>query len=205
MSEIINGHLTNVDSIIYKYATEFRGHVKNSLINQLKSAKVIYDCSNKLSNYSDFERFCETIGIKPKSSTMSKLKKIGQYYDLFSSHIDSLPDSWTSIYQIALLGDEEAERLLNNGIITKDTTGKDIKDINGKPERGESAQDGEEEAIEGEIIPNGNNKSQLCTVNIIEETLKDQETLHNIISLIDGLKKIGAECVINSQFKNQFI
>jgi hypothetical protein len=63
----------------------------------------------------NFRRFCEELKLSPESSTYRKLKKIGEAADRLKGVADRVPNSWTTLYQLAKLEREVFDRVLTSG------------------------------------------------------------------------------------------
>jgi hypothetical protein len=74
-----------------------------------------------------FEEFCEKVKCKPSSSTTRKYLKIGTEADWLLPIADRLPADWTTIYEVAVLGQTKAEELVSRGILNPQATAKELK------------------------------------------------------------------------------
>jgi hypothetical protein len=79
---------------------------------------------------SEFQRFCELIQMK--TSNLKKLAVIGSKYEYLMSRADKLPTSWSTVYAVAQLANEEIERLIDNGLLSQRTAASDLDAALGK-------------------------------------------------------------------------
>lgn len=120
---------TRNDSIINKnvieYADKFNGYAVKTAEAIIQMAKVVNDAKNALGAI-DYEEFCSQVGYKSDSSTIRKLKSIGEKYETLLSRSKSLPSNWTTIYQISRLTSELIDQKINEGVITPTMDGKNL-------------------------------------------------------------------------------
>jgi hypothetical protein len=120
---------TRNDSIINKnvieYADKFNGYAVKTAEAIIQMAKVVNDAKNSLGAI-DYEEFCNQVGYKSDSSTIRKLKSIGEKYETLLSRSKSLPSNWTTIYQISRLTSELIDQKINEGVITPAMDGKNL-------------------------------------------------------------------------------
>jgi len=132
MNAIINN--TNTSFVPSEKAVvlieEFKNHARKTAESILEMGKVVYE-AKKLADY-EFGYFCAKIGFERTSPTIRKFVQIGQKYELLISKSKSLPSNWTTIYDVALLGNELIEEYVNDGSINQATTGKEVKVLLGK-------------------------------------------------------------------------
>ena len=61
--------------------------------------------------------FYERIKVEPNGSTCRKLKKIGSRKARFKQVLDKLPNSWTTLYELARLDDHEFRQLVDDDML----------------------------------------------------------------------------------------
>jgi hypothetical protein len=64
----------------------------------------------------EFRRFCELVQMK--TSNLKKLAVIGSRYEYLMSRADKLPTSWSTVYAVAQLANDEIERLIDQGVVS---------------------------------------------------------------------------------------
>lgn len=109
---------------------KFQTHARKTAESILEMGKIVFQ-AKKLADY-EFSFFCVSIGFDRSSPTIRKFEKIGEKYDLLISKSKSLPSSWTTIYDVAVLGNEVIEDYVNNGSINQATSAKELKTLLGK-------------------------------------------------------------------------
>lgn len=109
---------------------KFQTHARKTAESILEMGKIVFE-AKKLADY-EFSFFCISIGFDRSSPTIRKFEKIGEKYDLLISKSKSLPSSWTTIYDVAVLGNEVIEDYVNNGSINQATSAKELKTLLGK-------------------------------------------------------------------------
>jgi hypothetical protein len=195
---------TNIDELIARYAQEFYHYCKKTVENHLNPGRVIYECSVNVSNETDFERFCELVGIDKDSSTLRKYKIIGKHFVALDSHRDKLPINWTTLYDLARLGNEKIEMLISSGLVNSNTTGAELRAL-AKNKTGSNLPqliEDESDVIEGEIVQNGTTEEMLCSIFINPEILENQDCILVLIKCLDGIKALGANCKLTDKFSN---
>ena len=126
-TEIINNQTSiNSDSSVVQLATDFKNYFVKSADNILEMARVVTQASQDLKGQR-YKDFCHLIGFETQSSTLKKLLKIGEKYDLLKKNINALPASWTTLYQISLISSDDIVKYVDNGIINPDLKAKDLK------------------------------------------------------------------------------
>jgi len=109
---------------------KFQTHARKTAESILEMGKIVFEAKKLVS--SQFCFFCESIGFDHKSPTIRKFVSIGEKYELLISKSKNLPASWTTIYEVAVLGNEVIEDYISDGSINHTTTGKDLKSLIGK-------------------------------------------------------------------------
>jgi hypothetical protein len=106
--------LSAVNEPLVPYIEQYKQFAKagaNGIIDQCYTlVKAEDDLSKK-----NFKRFCEELKLSPESSTYRKLKKIGEEADRLKSAGDQVPNSWTTLYQLAKIEREVFDRVLTSG------------------------------------------------------------------------------------------
>lgn len=118
---------TSASDEIQQSATEFRGYARKTVEGSLEMGRIVYEAKTKLQGIGEFESFCELIGHQKRSSTIKKLKTIGERYETLKPIADRLPSNWTTLYQISRLDPEVIVEEVDKGSINNSVTGKDIK------------------------------------------------------------------------------
>ncbi len=94
-STIVNtSNTTIITKQVTEYANQFKVQAKKTAEGVLEMARVVFEA--KKLGATDFEVFCSEVGYKSDSSTIRKLKSIGEKYEFLLSRSKSLPTSWTT-------------------------------------------------------------------------------------------------------------
>jgi len=127
---------------VTEYASQFKIQARKTAEGVLEMAKVVYD-AKQLSTL-DFEAFCYEVGYASDSSTIRKLKSIGEKYQFLLARSKSLPASWTTLYQVSRLTAEVIEQKIDEGVINPQIDGKSLSKILGveKPSEAKSVPKG---------------------------------------------------------------
>jgi hypothetical protein len=135
------------------YANQFKVQAKKTAEGVLEMARVVYDA--KQLGTADFEVFCSEVGYKSDSSTIRKLKSIGEKYQILLSRSNSLPTSWTTLYQVSRLSAEVIDQKINEGVITPHLDGKGL-----------AARLGLAEPVAPKAVPNGTGNNLSFSVDL---------------------------------------
>jgi hypothetical protein len=76
-----------------------------------------------------FEEFCERVNLRPSSSTTRKYLKIGVEGDWLLLIAKNLPADWTTIYNVAVIGENKARDLIEHGFLHPEATAKKLKEV----------------------------------------------------------------------------
>ena len=102
--------------IVETLVDRYRKAVKASSKNILDIAKTIYQVEKELGViYKD--AFYQTVELDPKGSTVRKLKKIGEEFTRFQPFLDKLPNTWTTLYELASMDKEDFARVVDAGVL----------------------------------------------------------------------------------------
>lgn len=176
MSSIIvnTSNNLNISKKVAEYADQFKGYARKTAEGVLEMARVVYDA--KQLDKAEFEVFCAVVGYKSDSSTIRKLNSIGEKYQILLSRTQSLPNSWTTLYQVSRLTTEMIDRKINEGVITPNLDGKGLAERLGlaEPKPPKNVQKGTESkmnfSVDIDLIPSPTLKIKL------QHLLKELET-----------------------------
>ena len=71
--------------------------------------------------------FCQEVGIEHNGPTFRKLRKIGQQSARFLPVIDRVPNSWTTVYELAKLDHDQFTSIVEAEALTATSTMKELK------------------------------------------------------------------------------
>jgi hypothetical protein len=104
---------------------QYRQFSKAGAVGIIDQCRTLVFAKNELSP-NNFKRFCEAIKVVEKSSTFKKLCAIGEVADRFHAVIDRVPNTWTTLYQLAKLTVEEFDRLVTSGVLHASMTADEL-------------------------------------------------------------------------------
>ncbi|MCX7248792.1 MAG: hypothetical protein NTX31_14170, partial [Burkholderiales bacterium] len=85
------------------------------------------------------------------SSLIRKFTQIGSKFDQLIANADKLPNTWTTVYQIALLADDSITALMEKGVINPRLSGSNVKEVLGLSQTKATVV----AAAATEVVPNG--------------------------------------------------
>src|ERR1035437_213185 len=103
----------------------YRQFAKAGAVGIIDQCRTLVFAKNELSP-NNFKRFCEAIKVVEKSSTFKKICAIGDVADRFHAVIDRVPNTWTTLYQLAKLTVEEFDRLVTSGVLHASMTADEL-------------------------------------------------------------------------------
>jgi hypothetical protein len=80
----------------------------------------------------DREWFYAQVKLDPKGSTARKLRVIGQALPRFQPFLNVIPNTWTTLYELARLEDEDFKLVVNSGVLHPFVTLKEIDEARGR-------------------------------------------------------------------------
>ncbi len=111
-------------------AETFHLYAKRTAESVLNMAKVVLDMKSELKGW-EFAQFCDLIGYDPKSSAIRKFVAIAVKYSYLIARADKLPSSWTTIYQISRLSEDEIGQKIDKGLISSKLMGANVQRVLG--------------------------------------------------------------------------
>jgi hypothetical protein len=116
-AEVLAKLVPNQSAMVIELVKEYHSLVKASGENILDLGKTIYVVETEL-NQRYREDFYHQVGLDPKSSTVRKLKAIGEKHMRFMPFLGRLPTSWTTLYALARMSDEEFQRIVEADVLS---------------------------------------------------------------------------------------
>ena len=114
---------------IETYVVRYNSFLKKTAEAILGLAQTLAEAKKNL-NGVDFNIFCDEVGTPEGSPTCTKLLKIADNAARFQPFVSRLPNTWTTIYQLAKLPAEKFERVSAN--LTPFITAREINEIVGE-------------------------------------------------------------------------
>jgi hypothetical protein len=140
---INNSNIKITDNNVIQLAQDFKSYFVKTADNILEMARITTKANLELKGQR-YKDFCHLIGFETQSSTLRKLIKIGEKYELLKKNINSLPASWTTLYQISLISPDDIVKYVDVGLINPDLKSKELKSIT----------DPSEVSTKSKIVPN---------------------------------------------------
>jgi hypothetical protein len=125
---INNSNIKITDNNVIQLAQDFKSYFVKTADNILEMARITTKANLELKGQR-YKDFCHLIGFETQSSTLRKLIKIGEKYDLLKKNINSLPASWTTLYQISLISSDDIVKYVDVGLINPDLKSRELKSI----------------------------------------------------------------------------
>ncbi|MCZ8018667.1 hypothetical protein [Novosphingobium sp.] len=111
---------------VEQYVERYRYYARNTVESILKLGETVLEAEAKLSRL-EIMIFCQEVGIDHNGPTFRKLRKIGQQAARFVPVIDRVPNSWTTVYELAKLENDKFETLVNSKALTATATMKELR------------------------------------------------------------------------------
>lgn len=124
---------------------------KHSIGAILDTGILLFDADAQLQD-AELDEFYNEINIPRKGSTAKKYKAIGAKAFLLRTHIELLPNNWTTIYELALLEKDQFDRLVQDHILHPAVTLQAIKDHFKKPNQSVASHVGGSAVPRSEIL-----------------------------------------------------
>jgi len=107
------------------YASRFNMWKKKTAMSYIEMAKVVVAAKDTLAK-DDFAQFTALIGYSTTSSFISKLHRIGLQAELFEKNVDALPSSFTTLYALTTVSQNELENLFDKNQIRPSLKGNEV-------------------------------------------------------------------------------
>jgi hypothetical protein len=120
--------IPNQSEAVKSLAEQYRKFAKASSEDILGLAETVYVANREL-NMRYLEEFYREVGLDPKSGTARKLKEIGEKLTRFQPYLEKLPNTWTTIYVLAKMQDQDFQRVADSGVLHPFATLKAIEDV----------------------------------------------------------------------------
>ena len=80
----------------------------------------------------DRERFYADVKLDPKGSTARKLRVIGEKLPRFQPFLSVIPNTWTTLYELARMEDDEFKTVAKSGVLHPLVTLREIEEVQGR-------------------------------------------------------------------------
>lgn len=132
-SSVVSFDLTIDSPVVPQLVTRFHTFAAKTVEGILEMGRVVNEAS-KLKK-SEFAKFCELVELDGKGSTVNKLKTIGEKYEFLLAHSSKLPSSWTTVYEIARLTEDQITNLIDRGVLKATLAAQELSIALGKPKK----------------------------------------------------------------------
>ena len=123
----VHAHDAQKQKEIKAFVREYKAYAKKSAENVLGLARTIMRVEGELGGLYRPAFYAE-VGLDHDLSKLTKLKKIGEKLTRFQPYLEVLPNSWTTLYELARLQDEDFRRVAESGMMHPLATMKEIDD-----------------------------------------------------------------------------
>lgn len=120
------------------YVTRYKTFARKTAESIIGLATTLIEAEEEL-HKEDFIVFCDEVGIKMGDSTYSKLRKIGASASRFKPYIESLPNTWTTLYALAKLDPSAFQQIAAD--LNPFMTAKDVQQALGASKQSTSVRD----------------------------------------------------------------
>jgi hypothetical protein len=127
----VRAHDAQKEKEIKAFVREYKAHAKKSAENVLGLVRTIMRVEGELGGLYKPAFYAE-VGLDRDLSKLAKLKKIGEKMHRFQPYLESLPNSWTTLYELARLEDEPFRLVADSGILHPLATMKEIDEALGR-------------------------------------------------------------------------
>jgi hypothetical protein len=110
---------------------EWRAFAKKSSENVLGLASTILRAEDEFGRR-DCERFYAEVKLDPKGSTARKLRVIGQSLPKLQPFLNVIPNTWTTLYELARLEEEDFRTVVDSGVLHPFVTLREIDEVRGR-------------------------------------------------------------------------
>jgi hypothetical protein len=174
---------TESDRKVRSLIERYRSLLKTSGGSIIEQAETIYDVERNLSEWLRDE-FYQQVSLDPEGATVRKLKVIGSKSARFKPFLDRIPNTWTTLYDLAKLSSEDFQKVTDAELLTPFVTAKDIREF----VRGKTPGDGERR------------RRTKVTIDLTEA--EDGKALYAEIARLS--RQHGAEFIVDTETKKAF-
>ena len=174
------GEIDHLDPRVKALVSRYKSLLKQSGSTIIDQAKAVFEAEDTFGRR-DQIAFYEAVGLDPDSSTVRKLKTVGKYVTRFEPHSDKLPQTWTTLYDLAKLSADEFRKVIDSGCLNPHVTAQQIRDV-----------------VRGKKAPRPRAKRAAIDLS----TAKNGHELYMKLRTIAG--EHGVELIVDSQTKKEF-
>lgn len=119
-----------IDATVGAYVERFNKSMKATAESIIDMGNTIYEASRYLGEV-PLAQFCEQIGMNSTDPMFKKLKKIGENHARLEANVSKLPNTWTTIYKLAAMKQEDFTKIVDAEVLTPFVTAKEINECLG--------------------------------------------------------------------------
>lgn len=127
-TKTLNGEIIEAD--VSTYVDRFNKSMKKTAESIIEMGRTISEACQVLGPR-PLAQFCEEIGMETSNPMFKKLKKIGERHARLEANLTQLPNTWTTIYKIAQLNDDNFAKVVESNVLTPYVTAKQINECLG--------------------------------------------------------------------------
>lgn len=192
---------TTNDQLVKKSVLEFKGYARKTAENVLEMGRVVFETKSQLKEDKvAYEDFCSRIGFNPKSKSIVKLGQIGKVYSLLKSHTECLPNNWTTLYEIARLGEKKISEFIEQGLIHQNMLGFEVRSLNGVQSQEKASKEEGVSEEKTEKVPNGTLQGFqfVCELENVDDVIQKTQ----LKMILKNLKDIKVKVKISPELKS---
>jgi hypothetical protein len=122
----VQAHDAQKQKEIKAFVREYKGYTKKSAEGILGLARTIMRVEAELGSLYR-KAFYVEVGLDHDPSKLTKLKKIGENLTRFQPYLEDLPNSWTTLYELARLDEGDFRRVAESRLLHPLATMKEIE------------------------------------------------------------------------------
>ena len=119
-----------IDAKVGAYVERFNKSMKQTAESILEMGNVIYEASRYLGPV-PLEQFCKEIRVSSNDPMFKKLKKIGENHARLEANVTKLPNTWTTVYKLAVMSSADFNKIVDANVLTPFVTAKEINECLG--------------------------------------------------------------------------
>ena len=99
------------------YVQKYKSIATKTAEHIIALASTLCEAKQELDD-SEFQQFCHEVGLQASSSTYCKLMKIGLNSSRFTPYMHKMPNTWTTLYELAKLEAKEFDKVASSGVLS---------------------------------------------------------------------------------------
>lgn len=173
----------------HEFAQKFNMSMRKTAEAVLELGSIYYQAHKKLTGEA-YDQFLLEIKFKKNDSTLSKLKLIGEKYELLKQAENELPPSWTSIYKIAKQSNEVIQSLIDTRKLSSSLKGQDLDRLLGVTPKNEAKKLPNQETPKVDMPSTANDSGYMIMVKLYQAPTEDQKAMLKSITRMLKMENI---------------